>query len=360
MRKIKFLFGIIAIGFMLNSCEIDGLDSDTSFINDIQTAQQNGVIDVTNDNSGKVIITPVAEGITKSVVHFGGGAGDSTATVAPGANVSHVYPEGSYTVTIDYYNAAGQVTSKTYPFTITYRIPENLNFIVEKAGHTITLEPKADYANGFEVYFGEAGNQTPIIIPAGAKATYTYAAGGDYTVRVVALSGGQAKTERSETITVFDPFSLPVTFENPLQYYNIGGTFGGVGAEIIDNPFSTGINTSSKIWKFVKSQGAETWGGTWTPMGTKININDGKKFKIMVYATETGKSIHFQLEDGTDYKPAVDVPITVANQWQELTFDFSSLNIADGHLFNQFVVQYNLSENGQGEVIYLDNISQTN
>ena len=43
------------------------------------------------------------------------------------------------------------------------------------------------------------------------------------------------------------------------------------------NPYKTGLNTSEKVWRFTKSVGAETWGGTWTPMaspgGVPINID---------------------------------------------------------------------------------------
>ena len=52
---------------------------------------------------------------------------------------------------------------------------------------------------------------------------------------------------------------------------------------------------------------------------------------------------------------------TVANQWEELTFDFGALGtIPAGTEFKQLVFRYNDSADGVGEVIYIDNVRQTN
>ena len=52
------------------------------------------------------------------------------------------------------------------------------------------------------------------------------------------------------------------------------------------------------------------------------------------------------------------MPITVANQWQEIVFDFSS--VPAGTTFKQLVFRYNDAAKGTGEVIYIDNVTQTN
>jgi hypothetical protein len=185
---------------------------------------------------------------------------------------------------------------------------------------------------------------------------------GVYTLTVIALSGGKATSTKTFPIVVYGAFTLPVTYENPIQNYRIGGSFGGADATVVDNPFKTGINTSDKIWKFTKNVGAEVYAGTYTPLaspnGVPINIDNGSKFKMMVYSSEVGKNLHFQIEDGNGYTPGIDVPITVANQWQELTFDFSGSGIPAGKIFNQYVFQYDLPSKGTGTVIYIDNITQ--
>lgn len=366
MLQFKRYLGAVLVAAALQSCTVDGLDGDTSFINSIQTAQQNSIIDITNDNSGNVIITPLAEGVSKTVVHFGGGSGDPTATLAPGDNVTHIYPEGNYTVSIDYYNLVGQMSSQTYPFTITYRAPEDITFTISQSGNTVMLNPEAKYANGFQVYFGDTPNETPVNVPVKGSATHTYATGGIYNVRVVALSGGAAKSERSENVTIYNAFSLPVSYEDPLQNYGIGGTFGGVGTQIVDNPLKAGINTSEKVWKYIKPAGAESWSGTWTPLAAPssvpLDMDQGKKIQVMVYAAETGKLLNLELEQastGIDNK-VLKMPVTVANQWQIITFDYSTAGIPQGTKFNQMVFRYNDAQAGDGEVIYIDNITQIN
>ena len=82
----------------------------------------------------------------------------------------------------------------------------------------------------------------------------------------------------------------------------------------------------------------------------------------MVYSTEVGKMLNVELEQGSNgvSNKILKVASTVANHWEELSFDFGTFGIPAGTTFNQLVFRYNDSANGTGEVIYLDNIKQTN
>lgn len=375
MKKITIIFSFLFALFLLNSCDIDGLN-DSNFTTS-ESANLNKIFDISTDNSGAVKITPTGEGASKFVVLFGHGTGvNSSASILPGQNVVHNYPEGSYTVTIKSYDLAGKETVNTYPLVVTYVAPTNLTVNTDLAAYTLNLSASAKNAvGGFLVYFGDVTNEvgTPLAgtlnssgLIESSTLSHNYASAGTYTVKVVALSGGAAQTIETKTITVFNPYSLPITYEDPNQNYGIGGTFGGVDAAVVDNLFSGGINTSSKVWRFTKNAGAASWAGTWTPIaspnGVPINIDNGSKFKMLVYATETGKSLHFQLEQPSSGigNQSVDVPIAAANEWQELTFDFGTLGIPAGTTFKQIVFQYNLAGDGAGEVIYIDNVTQTN
>lgn len=376
MKNIKLVLGLFLALLIFNSCEIDGINSDTSYANSANSGNLNKIFDVSTDNSGAVKITPIGDGASKFLVAFGHGTGiNASALVLPGNSVTHNYPEGSYTVSITTYDIAGKQTVNTYPLKLTYVAPTDVKVTPDLSGYKLNLSLSAKYAmGGFLVYYGDKTNEvgTPVKGTANssgevtATVSHTYTTSGNYTVKVVALSGGAAQTVSSQTIKIYDPFALPITYENEFQNYTTGGTFGGVDAAIVDNPFSGGLNTTAKVWKFTKGAGAETWAGTWTPMSapnaTPISIDNGSKFKMLVYATETGKALHFQLEQPSSGggNRAVDVNIPVANQWVELTFDFGSLGIPAGTTFGQYVFQYNLSGNGTGEVIYIDNIRQTN
>lgn len=364
MKTLKVFFSLIVFSFLITSCEVEGINDQPESIVDQNSGVNDNIFDVSTDNSGTVKITPIGQGFTKAQVDFGHGTGAaSSAVVNAGNSVSHVYPEGDYEVSITYYDIAGNTTTTKYPLSVKFSAPADLKIGTDVQGLNVTVTPEALNAKGgYTVKFGENDALPAVVIKDGESASYTYSEPGVYTISVTALSGGVATASATTEVTIFAPFSLPVTFEDPIMNYGIGGTFGNVGAEVIDNPFKSGINTSEKVWKFSKPEGAESWGGTWTPLGAPggvpVNIDNGSKFKIMVYATEAGKDLHFQLEDGNGFNPGVDVTIPVANQWVELTFDFASLGIAPGKEFGQYVVQYNLSANGTGEVIYIDNITQ--
>jgi len=370
MKRIILSFAIFSLAMTTSCSTPDGIDSDLSAVDSANSANYDRIFDVSTDNSGLVKITPIADGVTRSVISLGHGSGDPV-TVYAGSFATHNYPEGNYTVSITSYDIAGNSVTNDYPLQITYVAPVNLNVVQNFAGTTLNLTATADYANGMQVIWGDGGaGETPTNMSGtlGGPFTapdHTYAPG-VYTLTVTALSGGAATTTQTFPITVYAPYSLPITYESAIQNYGIGGTFGGVNVAVVPNPFPGGINTSATVWKFTKSAGAEVWGGTWTPIaapnGVPINIDNGNKFKVMVYSTEVGKMLHFQLEQGSGGFPntGVDVPSTVANQWEELTFDFGALGIPSGTTFGQIVFQYNLSGVGAGEVIYIDNVTQSN
>lgn len=365
MRKTILRITMLLTLVVLSACSEDGIGSDTSFLDTANSGNLNKVIDISNDNSGVVKITPTGDGYTSYAVTLGHGSSEPV-TVNPGQSVAHVYPEGSYTVTIESFDITGESTIETYPFTITYRAPENLAMNASGSGNDVTLAPTADYANSYWIYFGDVVNEQPTIIGVGQTITHTYATGGTYTITVIAQSGGAATTTVTTELLVYNSYSLPITYEDMYQNYSIGGTFGGVVTAVVANPFPGGINNSANVWRYTKPTGAESWSGTWTPLaetaGVPIDIDNGGKIKVMVYATETGKMLNVELEQASSGIPnqVLKVAPTVANQWQELVFDFSTLGIPAGTKFRQLVFRYNDTQSGVGEVIYIDNVTQSN
>ena len=367
MKKIKFLICFVLLQTLVISCsEEDGIGTDLSSLNSSEPTATSKIFDISDDNSGNVRITPFGEGVTEFTLNLGHGDGELV-SLSPGNSVTHSYPEGSYTVTIVSRGITGIEVENTYPLQLVYRAPENLVINKTLAGFNLTISATADYANGFLVYYGDVTNEVGTPMAVGETLPpHTYAAPGVYNVKVIALSGGAARSELIESITIYAPFSLPITYESPIQNYNIGGTFGDVSVAQVANPFSGGINTSATVRKYTKAVGAPGWGGTWTPLstpnGTPINIDNGSKIKVMVYSTEVGKMLNVELEQGSNgvSNKILKVASTVANQWEELSFDFGTFGIPAGTTFNQLVFRYNDSANGTGEVIYLDNIKQTN
>lgn len=366
MKKIKLLISFVLLQTLAISCTDDGLSDDLSFIESSEPTELSNIFDISNDNSGNVKITPTGEGVTEFMLELG--HGDlGLLSLSPGNSLTHSYPEGSYTVTIISKGITGIEVEKTYPLELTYRAPENIVINKNIEGSNLTVSATADYANGFLVYFGDVTNEvgTPMAVDQ-TLPPHTYSGPGVYNLKVVALSGGSAQSELMEQVTIYAPYSLPITYESSIQNYNIGGTFGDVIVAQVANPFPGGINTSATVRRYTKPVGAPSWGGTWTPLstpnGTPININNGSKIKVMIYATEVGKMLNVEIEQGSNgvANQILKVATTVANQWEELVFDFGSLGIPAGTTFNQLVFRYNDSADGTGEIIYIDNVQQTN
>jgi hypothetical protein len=374
MMNFKNFKLIVLSTFLLTlafSCTVpDGIDEDLSFLDTAASSNQNSIFDISTDNSGLVKITPIGEGVTSFRVTYGHGTG-APVTVAPGYSTSHIYPEGSYTVSILSKDIAGNESTHTFPLQVTYVAPENIEANLNFSGTVLNLTATADFANGFQVKWGDGGTSEVATAMTGSLGevftapAHTYAPG-VYTLTLIALSGGAATTSETYPVTVFGPFALPITYESPIQNYNIGGTFGNVTVSQVANPFPGGLNTSTTVRKYVKAVGAPWWGGTWTPMAAPnsvpINIDNGSKIKVLVYSTEVGKKLNVELEQGSGgvSNQVLKVESTVANAWEELVFDFGTLGIPAGTTFNQLVFRYNDAADGFGEVIYLDNIRQTN
>lgn len=364
MKKITITFGLLALIAGSTGCKKDGIDKDTSFLNSATVISTGKIFDITNDNSGKVTITPTGEGVSSFVVNYGHGTGaDASAVVTPGNSTTHAYPEGSYTVSITSKSLSGQESTATYPLQVTYRAPENLELHPDQAVHYIKVSPKASYASSFLVYFGDVANETGTPIASGGSAVHTYPTAGDYNVKLVALSGGAAKTEQVTPVTVTSTFGLPITFDDAAVNYFFG-TFGdNQKFSVVANPDPSGINTSAKVGKFTR--GDQSWSGTYSPIN-HIDMSLGKKIKVLAYNPDpalVGKKLNVELEKGTiaDGIAVLKTAFTTSGAWEELVFDFSTIAaIPTDAKFSQLVLRFNDTADGAGAVIYVDNFRQTN
>lgn len=371
MKKLTYLctLAILLMSAAVSCTLKDGVDQDLAFLNSVTSGNNAKIFDVSTDNSGKVRITPTGEGIASSVVSFGHGTGASaSATVLAGGNTTHVYPEGAYTVSIAFTDLAGKQTTTTYPLTVTYRAPENVAVNLSQSVHNLKVSAKADYAASFLVYFGDVTNETGTALATGAEISHEYATSGNYNVKVVALSGGAAKTEKTTAITVTDPFGFPIDFDNAFISYFFGTFGGGQKFEKVANPSATGLNTSALVGKFTR--GFEGWSGTYSPLNVSLDFSKGKKIKVLVYNPDpamVGKKLNVELEwaEGTSsanpWGAILKVPVTKSGAWEELIFDFSTnASIPATAKFTQLVLRYNDSSDGAGAVIYVDNFRLTN
>jgi hypothetical protein len=123
---------------------------------------------------------------------------------------------------------------------------------------------------------------------------------------------------------------------------------------VIANPVSGGVNTSAHCAKVVSA------GGQWeliysASMDEFIDFDESKVFKMKVYSPRVGVPIYFKVEGGAEPKEVTSVTTTKANEWEELTFDFTDL-APQSMTYNKFVLIFDAGQEGSGETFYFDDI----
>ena len=150
--------------------------------------------------------------------------------------------------------------------------------------------------------------------------------------------------------------ALPLDFQSATIPYNFSN-FDGGNATVITNPFATGINTSTKVGKMVKSAG-QVWGGSLLALVNPINFSVKKTFKMKVYAPRVGAKVLLKVEGPNGAAFEKEVATTVANAWEELTFDYSAINT--GLSYQNIVLIFDLGTMGDGTAnftYYFDDIT---
>ncbi len=135
-----------------------------------------------------------------------------------------------------------------------------------------------------------------------------------------------------------------------------------VAVTIVDNPHSSGINTSNRVAQMVKNAG-QTWAGSYLTLGDPIDFSAGKIFKMKVYSPRIGAKVLLKVENLTDggISHEVEVATTVADQWEELTFDYSAVN--DSNSYQKVVLIFDNGTAGDGSsdfTFLFDDIELTN
>ena len=132
--------------------------------------------------------------------------------------------------------------------------------------------------------------------------------------------------------------------------------------EIVPNPDVSSINSSSTVAKFTALQAGEPWAGVESMHGTDIGSfsldNTNCTVKIMVWKPIIS-DVGIKFVDATNAaQPEIKVSNTLINQWEELTFDFSSRIGVYPVVKDQIVIfpDFNLGGRSQDNIIYFDNV----
>jgi PKD repeat protein len=124
---------------------------------------------------------------------------------------------------------------------------------------------------------------------------------------------------------ISNPPPPPATYALPLDFEVIEPeftVFGNSTYAFITNPDMSGINTSGKVLETV--HGNETWAGLFVNLTNKLDFSTQTSIKIKVWAPAAG-AFRLKLEEraNTNNFVEVDVNVTTANTWEEITFDMT-------------------------------------
>ncbi|MEN0050426.1 MAG: hypothetical protein AAF806_25400, partial [Bacteroidota bacterium] len=153
---------------------------------------------------------------------------------------------------------------------------------------------------------------------------------------------------------------FPVDFECEFIENYIAVDFEGTFTQVIDNPFAEGINTSPRVAQTVKGNGAATFAGTIINLAEPIDFNISKLFTLKVRSPRANVLVKLKLEQTGNGAIAneKDAFTTVADQWEELTFDFSDTDASNAKMLQSIVVFFDFGNVGDGASYFFDDVVQ--
>lgn len=147
--------------------------------------------------------------------------------------------------------------------------------------------------------------------------------------------------------------SLPIDFESTTVNYSFVDFDGGLATKIA-NPHPGGMNTSANVARMVKNAG-QPWAGSYLNLAGAIDFSVNKTFKVKVYMPRAGAKMLLKVENQAN--PATnferEATATVANAWEELTFDYSAINAANQYDRLVFIFDLGTVGNGSADFTYL-------
>lgn len=306
MKNSIKLFLFIALSALFIGCESD--DDQLVDLSNLATPSALGAtFQITQDNTGLVTITPKGESSNTFIVDFGDGS-EPSPELKPGESIDHVYAEGDYDVVVTGKNLNGVTAEGTQPLTVSFRAPENLEVVITKAtdGYSVTVSASADYAAMFEVYFGDVADEEPTPLMMGETITHTYAETGTYDIRVVALSGGAATLEYTETVEMTGPVPSPTPNKLP---------------ESVISLFSNAYTNVT----------VDTWRTDWSQADleeTDIEGNDIKKYSNLNFVGISTESAQIDATGMTHFR--TDIYSLDAETFRVKLVDFGPNGVFDG------------------------------
>jgi len=359
MKTLKYLLSSFLILTLFLGCSDD--EDNFDYLNTLSPPSDvSAIFQVAQDNSGLVTIVPNATGAVNYKITFGDGTAEAV-SVKQGAQVEHTYAEGNYSIGIEAIGITGLTNVVSQDLVVSFKAPENLEITAQidsSNPFVINVSATADFAASFLVFFDTSNvdeEGTPLALD--GTVSFEYPSVGDYTIKVVALSGGVETSELTTVITVESPVELPIDFE--VFDASVFQGFGGASNAVIDNPDTNG-NDSAKVGQIVKN-GPEVWAGNVITLSAPIDFSAKKVMKMDVWSPRAGGKVLLKIENLDDPNVFIEKEATTVGNsaWETVAFDLSDIDTAIS--YQKIVLFFDFGTVGDGSAdwtFYIDNIKQ--
>jgi hypothetical protein len=150
--------------------------------------------------------------------------------------------------------------------------------------------------------------------------------------------------------------AFPLGFESTTLTYNLGG-FEGADSAVEANPFAMGINPTGTVVRSTKNEGAQFFAGTALTLDAPIDFSESNSIGVKVYSPKSGIPIKLRLEnEDNSVGIEVDMNTTTLNEWEELVYDFSDLDISAQFVRLIIFFEFIPDTPGDGSTYYFDDI----
>lgn len=252
--------------------------------------------------------------------------------------------------------------------------PESINPVLLKAEvgaityNSVELLLQGNDNSGtvyYDIFYGDKKITTNVTsgmlqscVIAGLESATTY----NFSVVARDASGNSSESALSVVATTAPPFSTNqrIDYDNYGYDWNIT-LFANADCSpglysVVQNPDPSDTNYSSHCAKYIVKPDASDWAGVWTTNIGQFTFNaDNCKVKLLVNKSVISNfGLKFENEDGT-VSVSRKVANKLINQWEELTFDFTSFI---GKTVSKIVIIPDFQKERQtGSVNYWDEIA---
>ena len=365
MKTIRYILSLCLIALTVWTCADD--EKNVDFINSATAPTALAMqFEVTQDNTGLVTITPLAEGAVSFDIAFGDDTQDPV-SIENGENVDHTYEEGTYTVSATAYGLTGLSATLTQELVVSFQAPTNLELSIENdaaISKQVNVTVSADYAINFEVYSGETLVTDPVTANIGDTAVVQYAEAGFYDITIIVLGAAIETTtyvEESFEVTEILAPTEAAPIPAPRQPEDVVSIFSDAYTNVTLDELPTTWSSSGfeattigsdNIWQlsnidFVGMVTNYAEGIDLSQMETMhidYWVPDGVNNELMVKIVNT-------VDGGEDIE---SLGTTVSGSWQSVELDMGGFD--GGNLANkEKITQILIDSDGVASLVYIDN-----